>query len=513
MSEDRVVIVGAGIAGLVAAWDLAARGFQVTVLEKQPNIGGKLHVDRIGQSMIDAGPTVFTMRWIFDELFEDHNARLEDDISLKALSTLARHAWQDQSTLDLYADQEQTVDAIAAFAGRKEADGFRRFSSRAAEIFSALDQNFMRCAEPNVARLTLKLGVSQPSRLWNIRPFATLHRELGQFFKDPRLRQLFARYATYCGSSPYLCPATLMLVAHAEQSGVWKIEGGMQRLATVIAKRSAAAGASFHLNCGAERLDCKGGRVVGVEDCNGTYHKADHVIWCADVAALRTGLLGPDASKAAPVKGSNQRTLSALTITAEAILEDFEPHHHNVFFCTDYAAEFRDIFEDHRLPREPTVYICAQDRHGESAPRNVPHERILAIINAPANGDCAPYGPSEVDQCLKNMHRVLTNCGLKMTLTADRQIITTPKHFNERFPATGGALYGVAMHGPMAAFHRPTARSRIAGLYLAGGSTHPGAGLPMAATSGRLAAARLLSDRASTRRSTPVAMLGGTSMR
>lgn len=510
MPENRVVIVGAGIAGLVAAWDLSARGFEVTVLEKQANIGGKLHVDTIHGSNIDAGPTVFTMRWIFDELFEDHGASLEDHITLKALSVLARHAWQDKSTLDLYAEQEQTADAITAFAGSQEADGFRRFSRRAGEIFASLDHNFMRCAEPGIAKLTLQLGVSQPSRLWNIRPFATLHRELGQFFKDARLRQLFARYATYCGSSPYLCPATLMLVAHAEQRGVWVIDGGMQRLASVIAAQATAAGATFHFGCAAERIDCNGGRVAGVEDSNGTYHQADNVIWCGDVAALRTGLLGEATRKAAPVRGSSERTLSALTITAEARLEGFEPHHHNVFFCGDYAAEFRDIFQDGRLPGEPTVYICAQDR-GSEAIRHAGHERILVIINAPANGDRVAYGPSEVDQCLENMHRVLANCGLNMTLPPHRRIITTPQDFNDRFPATGGALYGMAMHGPMAAFQRPTARSRVTGLYLAGGSTHPGAGLPMAATSGRMAAARLQSDRASMRRSAPVAMPGGTS--
>jgi 1-hydroxycarotenoid 3,4-desaturase len=179
-----------------------------------------------------------------------------------------------------------------------------------------------------------------------------------------------------------------------------------------------------------------------------------------------------------------------------------------VFFSPDYRAEF-DSIERGELAANPTAYVCALDRPGD-APAD--GERLQVIVNAPANGDTHLYGPKEISACGTAMLERLRGCGLTLEPMAE-PLVTTPADFAARFPSTGGALYGRASHGWAASFLRQSARTRIPGLYCAGGSTHPGAGVPMAALSGRLAAATVLKDWASRRRFLPAAMPGGMSMR
>ena len=186
---------------------------------------------------------------------------------------------------------------------------------------------------------------------------------------------------------------------------------------------------------------------------------------------------------------------------------------HNVFFSRDYQAEFTDLSDRRRLPREPTVYVCAQDR-GEHGRMPDGPERLLCLVNAPASGDTAAgLSESEIDSCETQAFQLLARCGLHVDRTSAASVRTTPQDFATLFPATGGALYGRAVHGPMATFQRPGSRTAIPGLFLAGGSTHPGAGVPMAALSGRLAAAAAIATGASTSRSHSAATNGGISTR
>ena len=158
---------------------------------------------------------------------------------------LARHAWGDGSRLDLYSDVDQSAEAIADFAGAREADGYRRFCKRAESIYRTLRDTFISGSRPGPVELATRVGLSRLPDLMGISPFTTLSRALEDHFSDPRLRQLFGRYATYCGSSPFLAPATLMLVAHVEREGVWIVEGGMARLAEALAELASARGADF----------------------------------------------------------------------------------------------------------------------------------------------------------------------------------------------------------------------------------------------------------------------------
>jgi 1-hydroxycarotenoid 3,4-desaturase len=234
------------------------------------------------------------------------------------------------------------------------------------------------------------------------------------------------------------------------------------------------------------------------------------VVFNGDVAALRAGLLGAGAQPAAP-REPGSRSLSALTWSVLAPTRGHALDRHNVFFQKDYASEFKDIFLDARLPRQPTVYVCAQDR-GAGQPVPDGAERLLCLVNAPATGDNHPLSEHEIDTCEQASLALMARCGLHLRLEPDNHVRTDPRAFHQRFPATGGALYGQATHGWMSAFARSGAATPIQGLFLAGGSVHPGPGVPMAAMSGVQAAAALMASPALTRRSPQVATSGGMSM-
>ncbi len=484
MAALRVAIVGTGIGGLACGARLAAAGCQVTLLERAVSVGGKLRTVLTGGQPIDSGPTVLTMRWVFEELFEFCHAALDEALSLHPLATLARHAWPDGSQLDLFADRARSEDAIGAFAGSGAARGYRAFSKRARQTYEALETSFIRADRPTPVGLALAAGLPGITR---ISPFTPYWRALASHFADPRLRQLFARYATYCGADPFQAPATLMLVAHVEQEGVWTVAGGMHRLAEAVLALAERHGAVLRTQAEATEILTEGGRVRGVALTGGERLAADAVVLNADAAALTAGLFGSPAARATKVDAA--RSLSALTFSVLGAPAGFGLLHHSVFFSGDYAREFTRIGQG-ALPDQPTIYICAADRRDLPAAAASP-ERLFCIINAPATGDRAA-APPDPAHCAALLHSTLRGFGL--TLNPQDMRITTPRDFAALFPATGGALYGAATHGPFASFRRPGARTALPGLYLAGGSVHPGPGVPMAALSGHRAAASVLHD-------------------
>jgi 1-hydroxycarotenoid 3,4-desaturase len=240
--------------------------------------------------------------------------------------------------------------------------------------------------------------------------------------------------------------------------------------------------------------------------------ETDHVVFNGDVAALSQGLLGESVRAAAPSPRRQERSLSAFTMSMHAKASGFALVRHNVFFNQDYRGEFDDIFHQRRLPRQGTVYLCAQDRQDNGlAPPG--EERILCLVNAPAGGDTHSFDASEIAACESSSLALMRHCGLELQAMPHQVVRTLPQDFSRLFPGSGGALYGQATHGWMSAFARPSARSKVPGLYLAGGSVHPGPGLPMAAMSGRLAAATLMAHLDSTSLSRRVVISGGMSTR
>ena len=531
----HVAVIGAGIGGLAASVRLAVAGCDVTVIEAATAPGGKLRQALIEGRSVDVGPTVLTMRDVFDDIFFAAGERLDDHLTLTPSETIARHVFPGGAVLDLFADPARSQAAVEAFSGTRSRDEFAAFSVKAKDVHDTLAPIFMRAERPTgPLALVARAGVSGLPALMRIGAQRTYWQALQAQFSDPRLRQLFGRYATYNGSSPFLAPATLMLIAHVEAAGVYLVEGGMHRLATAMAGLAERCGVEFRYGAPVAEIETGSGGVTGVRLVDGERIAADRVLSNCDAGALADGRFGAAAQAAveAPL-ARDERSLSALTIAMLADTSGLDLLHHNVFFSDDYTHEFNQVLSERRLPDDPTVYLCAADRDGSGRLTVDGPERLFVIVNAPADGTCpnpawsggdragdagtertsTNLSQHEVDQCVKAVFSRLRASGLQVAVRSGSMRLSTPSDFATSFPGTGGALYGRASHGPMASFRRPAARTRLNGLYLCGGSAHPGAGLPMAALSGKLAADAILADRVSTSRSPRAATPGGMSTR
>jgi 1-hydroxycarotenoid 3,4-desaturase len=473
------IVIGAGVGGLAASINMARAGVKVRLFERGPAVGGKLREIEVGGQKVLAGPSVFTMRWVFDELFD---GKLADYVTLQPVDPLCRHFFGDGSALDLFTDEARSRDAIEAFAGKRDADGYLKYRKHAAKIFDVVRGPFMENAVPSI------FDFMSPRALWQmtqIDGMRSLWRALEEFFVDPRLRQLFGRYATYNGSSPYHAPATLAVIAHVENAfGIFAVEGGIVRLAEALRRRAEELGVVIACNADVDEivLEPSGGplsmsrRARGVR-VNGTVEWADCVVANCDVADAYGRLLGNTGKKALRKYEEEELSLSAYVLLAVGARAPMELLHHNVFFSRDYKREFEELVGERRPPEDPTVYVCAE------AP-----ERHFILTNAPPLDERGVRidWTVEASRCRARIEQVLARHGWTLQPAATHELL--PTDFATRFPSSRGAIYGLASNSRMAAFKRPAnTLPGIDALYFCGGSVHPGAGLPMVALSARIA--------------------------
>ncbi len=495
------IVIGAGLGGLCAAIALAGAGRRVMVLERGAQVGGKMRTVPSLAGPVDAGPTVLTLKDVFEGLLSRAGGRLQDYVTLIPLPLLARHFWQDGAVLDLVCDARANADAIGRFAGASAAAEFRRFDHLTRQMYDAFDAPMMRAARPRLGAIAMS-AMRRPAIWPALMPYADLQRWLRGQFSDPRLVQLFGRYATYVGGAPDRSPAVLGLIWQAEAAGVWAVQGGMSALAAGLERF--ARDISVQIACHAEvqHIIQQNGRAVGVVLGDGRRVDARSITFNGDIAALSS--LGAGIARRAP----HPRSLSAYVWAFAAQLDAGAPDlaHHNVLFGANPAADFGAIARGD-MAEDPTLYICAQDR-AAGACINGP-ERFEIIMNAAPLPALTPPLPDEAAQCQSRVFSQALRFGLNFTPQPARASLTTPQDFAALFPASQGAIYGRSPQSLLAPLLRPTAQTRIKGLYLAGGGAHPGAGVPMAALSGLHAAEAILNAPTSICAPQVAAMPGG----
>ena len=489
---SNVIIIGAGIGGLSAAIRLAAAGRRVTVLEQNPAVGGKMSEIRAEGFRWDTGPSVITMRHVFEELFASAGRKLDDYLTLRPVDPLTRYFYPDGATLDAARDLSQMVGEIERIApDPRDVEGYLSFLAYAARIHRITGPVFIYNDPPTFWRVARTPLRDIPA----VDPLRTMDAAIRGFVRSPKLRQLLGRFATYVGASPYLAPATLSVIAHVELTGgVWYPQGGIYSIARAFETLARELGVEIRTDTPVRCIDVQNGAVAGVELADGERLEARQVIANVDVATVYEKLLPRDAVSPRRVQTltSAEPSCSGLILLLGVDKQFPRLAHHNIFFSRDYRREFDDIFKRGVPPDDPTIYLAITSK---SDPDHAPPggENWFVLVNAPARkaDQPAPDFSAYRDKILAR----LADYGFDARGHIRAEQMLTPRDLERLTGARGGALYGASSNDRFNALRRPHNRAPdVRGLYFAGGTTHPGGGVPMVTLSGKVAARMVLED-------------------
>jgi phytoene desaturase len=491
--QRHAVVIGAGIGGLSAAVRLALNGWRVTVYEKNAQVGGKMGELSADGFRWDLGPSVITMRHVFESLFEAAGRRLEDYLDLRPVEPLTRYFYPDGTIFDASADLTHMAQHIAALDER-DVEGYLRYLAYAARIHRITGKVFIYDQPPRL-RSFAKVPVNE----WlQADPLRTMQQAIEAHVRTPHLRQLLGRFATYVGGSPFEAPATLNVIAHVELTGgVWYPRGGIYAIARAFERLAGELGVVIHTGRGVQRIDVTGVRATGVTLDDGTHIDADAVVSNLDVTTVYERLLPPTPaiSRRLTQLRRFEPSCSGFVLLLGVEGRAGSLAHHNIFFSPDYRREFQAIFKDRVAPNDPTIYVAitAKTDPGHAPPGC---ENWFVLVNAPPLSDRYDWQANAASYRGHILER-LASFGVDVRQRIAYERILTPVDLAAMTGAYRGALYGPSANSKWTAFRRPHNRCvDVPGLYFAGGTTHPGGGVPMVTLSGKVAAEMVIEDAA-----------------
>tara|TARA_B100000809_G_C15101878_1_gene517238 strand:- start:531 stop:1997 length:1467 start_codon:yes stop_codon:yes gene_type:complete len=476
------VVIGSGIGGLASAIRFKNKGYKVIVLEKNNYVGGKLTDLRLNDFRFDAGPSLFTMPELVDELFTLSGKQPKDYFEYDKLSTICKYFYEDGTVITATSDLNTFAKEIASKT-KDSKESVLKHLAKSEFIYRTTASLFL-------TKSLHKIGSYLSfSTLWSflksplINPFQTMNGANSTRFKDIKNQQLFNRYATYNGSNPYKAPAVLNIIPHLEFNlGAYFPRNGMISITKALHQLAIDLGVEFRLESNVEKINVLNNSVKSVI-CNGDIIKTNTVISNVDIKTVYDKLL-PIKSKLEKVL-KQERSSSALIFYwgIDKTFKDLDVH--NIFFSEDYKTEFEHIFEKQSIYNDPTVYVNITSKFSKSdAPSG--SENWFVMINVP--GDYGQDWHALVEEAraaiINKLNRVLKINLNELIIEEDK---LTPQMIETKTSSYRGSLYGTASNNRLAAFFRhPNFSHTYKNLYFCGGSVHPGGGIPLALSSAKI---------------------------
>lgn len=473
----HAIVVGAGIGGLVSSILLANKGYKVTVLEKNSAVGGKMQQHEADGYRFDTGPSLLTMPFLLEKVFKSCGEKLSDYLEFSELDPLCRYFYPDNTIFDNYSDREKSKKEIERFAP-KDVKSYDRFLKRSKKIYE-------RTADAFLFNPLYQLSDFMSLNLFNllrIDALSTVSQKVDRTFTSTYLRQFFKRFTTYNGSSPFKAPATLNVIPHVElNQGGYYVHGGFYNIALALEKLALHLGVEFSFNTPVVQIQTESDRIKGVRLRNGLEITCDLIFTNTDATDTILNLM-PESSFS-EMKRKKQKEIepscSGFVIMLGCNKKWEQLKHHNVFFSSDYKKEFHDIFNEKKLPDDPTIYIA---NTSYSDPQHAPKggSNLFILVNAPYIHSYQNW-PNLKQFYTTFLIEELEKRGLKgLNQSIETIEIITPLDFFDKYRSNRGSIYGTSSNSRLSAFLRPRNKEKtFENLYMVGGSTHPGGGIPL----------------------------------
>ena len=491
-SSSTVAVVGAGIAGLSAAIRLAVAGKKVIVFEQNLYTGGKVTAFEENGFRFDMGPSLFTLPYLVDELFELAGRNPREHFNYHTHDEVCRYLWDDGTKLTMYPSLDKNEAAVASVFGATEAEKLRDYFEQARVKYDLTAPFFLEKSLHRASTFLTPAVVKVLKEIPKLGLFSTLHEENEKVFNAPKLVQLFNRYATYNGSSPYQTPGIMQMITHLEHSlGTHFPVGGMHEISQSLTRLAQELGVRFELGTRVEEFIIAQNSITGLV-AGGKKWAVDQLVCNTDVKHAYKYLM-PEKVKR-PKKTLQQEPSSSALIFYWGLSAQFpQLDLHNIMFSENYETEFKHIQSDGPFWEDPTVYIHISNR---LEPNDAPNgkDSWFVMVNTPYDQgqDWDMIVPMVREKVIERISRVLGTC---IEPLIEMEEVLRPQDIEQRTSSVGGALYGTSSNDRMAAFLRHSNKSNsIKGLYFCGGSAHPGGGVPLCLLSGKIAAEWLVED-------------------
>jgi phytoene desaturase len=492
-NPENIAVVGAGIGGLCTAARLAKAGHQVTIFESSDRTGGKCRTEWIGRYAFDTGPSLLTLPAVYRDFFQRTGDVMGRVLEIEEVNPSFDYRFHDGKNVKFSnLSRKKTLAAIEESFGKEAADEWDRVMLQAEAMWDVSREPFIESELKSPASLLKRPRLIRD--LKTIAPWKSL-RALG--IKSPHLAKIMDRYATYSGSDPRSAPAVLSTIAFVEEAfGAWHIKGGIGTLSEKITERCEKLGVEIRLNTRVDEITVKDGKVTGVH-VTGHHESFDRVVANADAGLVYNKLLAPTNTV---MKVRKQLSKSEPSLAGFSLLLGLKPSyaepiaHHTILFPENYDLEFEAIFTSKTPVEEPTIYICAP--RDPLMVKDPHHEAWFVLVNAPRHSTAGDgFDWSDKDFNYRYAQEIISQieaAGIPIRERLEVLEIRTPLDLQESVNAPGGSIYGNSSNGARSAFSRAKNRSPIKGLYLVGGSAHPGGGLPLVGLSAEIVANAIL---------------------